>query len=694
MSDDLSTHRTPHRTRTATRDEDSSVSEADPARAEGHLAHAETELGSEADAPLGDGRDRIGETIGRFRLVSRLGEGGMGVVYAAEDLRLGRTVALKILAREAVHREDRRLRLLREARAASAVMHPSIAAIFEVGEHEGEVFLAMERVQGETLRAALRRREGPLPVPEALGIARAIAEGLREAHAADIVHRDLKPENVMLTPDGHVKILDFGLAKRVEAKRVEAKRVDAKGADPKRARDAGSAPPLASPTADLATREGQIMGTPGYMSPEQAMGEPVDPRTDLFSLGVLLYELLTQTRPFDGPTRLAVMMATYRDPAPPPSARNPAIPPAVDALVLRCLEKHPEDRFQSAAELIAALNSASSADSAGAAADSRLPVSTGGEVDSKTGRGLADGTGAGGAGASGAGASGTGANGAGASSTRSDGTRATRPLDGRRRQGIGISTFVLGAATVAAIAGVAVLGQRFAATPGATGATATSSTAAPPGASATTGTLAKQRGPSGGLASPALPGDSAPSGNSAPPGDSAPPGAPASMPRRPCLKGDPGMSSSCEIRDTVRWCDASGRAIGCCGKGLVPQGTDGICICPPGGTDVPSARARGCAAVSAAQVEARRAAHRSAIERSIACFRPETKPKSISGGTFEASYFLTPEGDVFDARVHLSTMPDASGQACAVAAIRAIRFPPPPGEDAGQLIRFGFEFQK
>ncbi len=290
-----------------------------------------------ASSPSGD-EDRSGETLGRFKLLSRLGEGGMGVVYSAEDLRLGRTVALKILSPEAVLREDRRRRFLREARAASAVMHPNIAAIFEVGEEAGEVFLAMERVAGQTLRAALRERATPFDVERALAIARDVATGLREAHAAGIVHRDLKPENVMITPDGQVKILDFGLAKRLAP--------------------ADSAPPPSREqgTGDLATTEGQIMGTAGYMSPEQALGEPVDTRTDLFSLGVLLYELLTQTRPFQGESRMAVLVATHRDSPAPPSARNPAVPPGADAVVLRCLAKSREDRFQTAAEVIEAID--------------------------------------------------------------------------------------------------------------------------------------------------------------------------------------------------------------------------------------------------------------------------------------------------------------------------------------------------
>ena len=192
------------------------VASLDPVDPDAATLLGGTESAVAARAPAED-EDRSGETVGRFRLLSRLGQGGMGVVYAAEDTRLGRTVALKILSPEALLRADRRRRFLREARAASAVMHANIAAIFEVGEEDGEVFLAMERVPGQTLRAALNERATPFEAERALEIARDVATGLREAHAAGIVHRDLKPENVMVRVDGTGNSLEFGLADRLGA---------------------------------------------------------------------------------------------------------------------------------------------------------------------------------------------------------------------------------------------------------------------------------------------------------------------------------------------------------------------------------------------------------------------------------------------------------------------------------------------
>ena len=596
------------RTRTKTSDDVASLDPVDPDAA---TLLGGTESAVAARAPAED-EDRSGETLGRFRLLSRLGQGGMGVVYAAEDTRLGRTVALKILSPEALLREDRRRRFLREARAASAVMHANIAAIFEVGEEDGEVFLAMERVPGQTLRAALNERATPFEAERALEIARDVAKGLREAHAAGIVHRDLKPENVMITPDGAVKILDFGLAKRLGAP--------------------DSAPP---PSGELATREGQILGTAGYMSPEQALGEAVDARTDLFSLGVILFELLTQTRPFQGENHVAVLFSTYRDPAPPPSSRNPAVSPRVDALVLRCLEKKPAARFQSAAELIDALEAALRP----APPPAPPPAPTG-------------------------------------------------PLPSGEREPLPAWTSALFVAALLLVSiGIAALALRkYAALPADPGAGPAGVAAPPSAGGAATGTNGLPSSGTGTTTeSPAASMAVVPAGDTASP---SPPG----VPRRPCLPGEPG-AAVCGDRGAVAWCDPSGRSVGCCGKGLVPKGTDGICVCPPGGTDVPDARRRGCEAVSPEWEASYRKGKSAAMERAIACFKPHTPRKSISDGTFEAEFFLTPEGDVGGARVHLSTMPDDEGQACAIAALRATRFPPPPGEEAGKSLGFGFVFQ-
>ena len=266
------------------------------------------------------------EELGPFQVRSLLGRGGMGVVYRAEDRKLHREVALKVLRADLETDPERRRRFEREARAAAAVSHPNIATVYEVGESQGRIFIAMELVGGPSLRSVLAN--GALPLPEALRIARQIASGLAKAHAKGIVHRDLKPDNVMLDADGQVKILDFGLARE--------------------------SAPAAENVSNL-TDEGQVMGTPAYMSPEQASGFPVDARSDLFSLGVVLYEMVTGRRPFEAATKMATLFAIARDEARPPSALNPALPPALDAVIAKCLAKKPEDRFANAGEVISAL---------------------------------------------------------------------------------------------------------------------------------------------------------------------------------------------------------------------------------------------------------------------------------------------------------------------------------------------------
>lgn len=261
---------------------------------------------------------RAGQVIAHFRVVEPIGSGGMGVVYRAVDEELGREVALKLLAPWAMEEPRRRKRFLREARAAAAIHHPRVATVFEVGEDEasGEVYLAMELVEGQSLRARLR--EGPLGLAAARDLAVEIGEALSVAHARGIVHRDLKPDNVMLGTSG-VKVLDFGLAKFAEA-----------------APDTADGVPL--------TREGQVVGTPGYMSPEQAVGAPVDQRADLFALGAMLYEMISGIRPFGGRSDVEVLTRTLRDDPEPLDEVAPGTPPVLANLVERCLAKEPAER--------------------------------------------------------------------------------------------------------------------------------------------------------------------------------------------------------------------------------------------------------------------------------------------------------------------------------------------------------------
>jgi serine/threonine-protein kinase len=238
----------------------------------------------------------VGMTLGHYRILARLGAGGMGVVYRAEDEKLRRQVALKVLP-DTSGNEERRQRFLREARSAAAVTHPNVAVVYQVDEQDGRIYIAMELVKGENLRAHMDR--GRLDLATAKDLAVQIARGLAAAHEEGIVHRDLKPENVMITPAGVVKLLDFGLAK-VGVDKPASGRTEAA---------------LAKTETLVTSDEGRIMGTPEYMSPEQALGEPLDVRSDVFSLGIVMYEMLCGTRPFGGTTTGAILVAIARDAA-------------------------------------------------------------------------------------------------------------------------------------------------------------------------------------------------------------------------------------------------------------------------------------------------------------------------------------------------------------------------------------------
>jgi serine/threonine-protein kinase len=278
------------------------------------------------------------ERIAHFRVLSLLGKGGMGVVYRAEDEKLRRVVALKVLPAAAEGDDERRRRFMREARSAASLTHPNIAAVHEVGEDAGRIYIAMELVEGETLRR--RIAAGPLPVREAVRIARAIARGLARAHAKGVLHRDLKPDNVLLDPEGEPKILDFGLAKLHEPAAPE-----------------GASAIEKLETASHDTKDGQLLGTPGYMSPEQAKGTvDVDERSDVFSLGVVLYEMLAGKRPFRGDATLDVLIAASRDKPEPLTG----VPPEVAAIVDKCLAKRPEDRYANARAVVEAMDAVQS----------------------------------------------------------------------------------------------------------------------------------------------------------------------------------------------------------------------------------------------------------------------------------------------------------------------------------------------
>jgi eukaryotic-like serine/threonine-protein kinase len=270
----------------------------------------------------------IGTTLGHYRIVEMLGKGGMGEVYLADDTRLQRRVALKILAKELSGDPDRRERFEREARAAAALNHPNIVTIHSVEEVDGIPFLTLELIDGQTLADLIP--EGGLPLDRVLTLAIPLADAVGAAHQRGITHRDLKPANVMVTSDGRVKVLDFGLAKLKEDARLVA--------------EAGM------PTGML-TGDGRIVGTVAYMSPEQAEGKPVDQRSDVFSLGVLLYEMATGVRPFTGDTQMSILSSIMKDSPRPVTEAKRSLPRDFSRIVMRCLSKDVEDRYQSAKDV-------------------------------------------------------------------------------------------------------------------------------------------------------------------------------------------------------------------------------------------------------------------------------------------------------------------------------------------------------
>jgi Tol biopolymer transport system component/predicted Ser/Thr protein kinase len=258
----------------------------------------------------------IGQTISHYKILSKLGEGGMGVVYKAHDNKLDRDVALKFLPLDLTKDTDARGRFIQEAKAASALSHPNVCTIHDIQEHDGQLFIVMDFVDGQTLR----QKKDAITFRQAIDIGIQVADGLAAAHEKGIVHRDIKPENIMIRKDGIVQVMDFGLAKlRGRATRL--------------------------------TKEGSTVGTAGYMSPEQVQGQEIDHRSDIFSFGVLVYEMLTGQLPFKGVHETALAYEIVNVDAPPMSSIKPEINPLLDAIVLECLEKEPQERTQSMAQV-------------------------------------------------------------------------------------------------------------------------------------------------------------------------------------------------------------------------------------------------------------------------------------------------------------------------------------------------------
>jgi serine/threonine protein kinase/membrane-associated phospholipid phosphatase len=281
-------------------------------------------------------RPIVGEQLAHYRVIKRLASGGMGEIYVAEDTRLERRVALKVLPARAVADEERLQRFRSEAKAVAALNHQNIVTVYGVEEDRGVHFIAMELVEGKTLRRVIPK--GGLPLPDFFRIAEELTEAVAAAHDKGITHRDLKPDNVMVTESGHVKVLDFGLAKLVEEPRD---------------RDLDGATIVDSdrPASAQLTEDGTLLGTIPYMSPEQAAGQAVDHRSDLFSLGILLYEMLVGERPFAGTTTSGIMTAIMREPAEPIARFRPDIPRAIELAIEHCLVKDPSRRLQSANSL-------------------------------------------------------------------------------------------------------------------------------------------------------------------------------------------------------------------------------------------------------------------------------------------------------------------------------------------------------
>ncbi len=288
-----------------------------------------------AELIVDGGKLKAGQTLGSYEVLSFVSRGGMGEVYLAQDKRLGRKVALKLLASQFTKDSDRLRRFEQEARAASALNHPNIITIYEIREANSTLMIATEFVEGETLRQRLGGAE--LDLAEALHVAIQIADALAAAHQAGIVHRDIKPENIMIRPDGYVKVLDFGLAKLVEH------------ASPMSAAEA--------PTKQVKTGSGMIMGTVGYMSPEQARGLTVDARSDVFNLGAVIYEMVARQKPFEGETPSDILAAILKSEPPPLSHFTSEAPPELVRIVTKALRKDREQRYQVVKDMLLDLKS-------------------------------------------------------------------------------------------------------------------------------------------------------------------------------------------------------------------------------------------------------------------------------------------------------------------------------------------------
>src|SRR5437016_4620488 len=307
----------------------------------------------------------IGSRLGPYEIVSTLGAGGMGEVYRARDPRIGREVAIKVLPESLANDSDRLRRFEQEARATGTLNHPNLLVVFDFGKHDNSPFIVSELLDGSTLRDLLGA--GRLPLRKVLDYSVQIASGLAAAHEKGVVHRDLKPENIFITRDDRVKLLDFGLAKLAIAE---------------------GSPKSKAETEQRGTSPGMVVGTAGYMSPEQVRGAAVDHRSDIFSLGVVLYEMLTGSKAFHGDSLVELMNAILKEDAPEFSDDDRRIPASVEKIMRRCLEKKPEHRFHSSHDLGFALEALSaSTSSSGSGLTIAANALIGGKAGSSSWRG-------------------------------------------------------------------------------------------------------------------------------------------------------------------------------------------------------------------------------------------------------------------------------------------------------------------